>query len=105
MSAPLPEVTEFQVGEIKVYVTEGALKLKPFQLAQAVTEHGPVRGVRETKHRFIRGGTILVMSSPTHGVVVATTPEMRVIRQGLSTFNPTRQKTVPSAAQPKGRMT
>lgn len=105
MSMPLPEVTEFKVGELTVYVTTGALKLKPHQLAQAVTEHGPVRGARETKHRFIRGGTILVMSSPTVGVVVATTPEMRAIRKGLATFNPTRVAIRPSAAQPKGRMT
>lgn len=101
----LPEVTEFQVGDVTVYVTKGALGLKPFQLVQAITEHGPVRGHRETKTRFIRGGTVLVMSSPSLGIVVATTPEMRAIRKGLSTFNPTRQKTVPSAAQPKGRMT
>ena len=101
----LPEVTEFEVGGVKVYVTTGALQLKPFQLAQAVTEHGPVRGHRETKTRFVRGGTVLVMSSPTLGIVVATTPEMRAIRKGLSTFNPTRVARRPSDAQPKGRMT
>jgi hypothetical protein len=91
MAEPAPfELVPLTVAGRKVFVSPAAAQFPLAAIASALAEHGLGTHGRETKHRT-RGGTLLIATSPGR-VVVATTPEMRALRQGLSTHSPTRVK-------------
>lgn len=97
-ASDLPVFEPLTVAGKTVLVSRGALAFSPAELTQALGDHGPAGGSRESKHRFRRGTLFIVSRAATGEILIATTTEMRALRKGLSTFNPTRVAPSPGRA-------